>query len=75
MAEIRPLLSVTEVVRLLGMKKSWVYARVMSGELPVVRLPGGRIKFDPADIAAWIEKQKRRPATLLSIELGRTKDE
>jgi excisionase family DNA binding protein len=74
-AMIRPLLSVDDVVQLLGMKKSWVYARADSGELPSIRLPGGRRKFDAADIAAWLEKQKRRPATVHALDSHRSKDE
>lgn len=63
----RALWGVAEVMIVLGMKKSWVYARVGSNELPHLKLPGGRIRFDPAEIAAWIERQKSKPAKLFSL--------
>ncbi len=65
--ELKTLWGVAEMMQVLGVKKSWVYARVDSGELPVVRLPGGRIRFDPSDIEAWIERHKPKPARILSL--------
>jgi excisionase family DNA binding protein len=65
--EVAELWRVADVMRVLGVKKSWVYARVDSGELPVIRLPGGRIRFDPVDIVTWIDRQKQKVARVLSL--------
>jgi excisionase family DNA binding protein len=64
------LLTVRDLVPLLGRKKSWIYARAESGELPSLRLPGGGYAFDPRDINAWLEKLKSKPATVISIKRG-----
>lgn len=67
---IPALLTVRDLVPLLGRKKSWIYAHAESGELPSLRLPGGGYAFDPRDIAAWLEKLKSRPAKVISIIRG-----
>lgn len=47
-------------VLLLSARKVRTLAR--NGQLPHVILPNGELRFDPADLVAWIE-QRKRPAT------------
>ncbi len=61
-------MTVAQVMLVLGVKKSWVYARVSDGELPHIRM-GAFIRFDPKDIAAYLESKKVKPARLVSSGL------
>jgi excisionase family DNA binding protein len=48
------LMSVKEVVTLLGVHTQTVYEWVWTGKIPSVRI-GSRIKFDPRALAAWMQ--------------------
>jgi excisionase family DNA binding protein len=48
-----------EVARLLQINRERLYIRVRSEEVPAHR-DGRRWKFDPAEIADWLEEQDRR---------------
>lgn len=51
------LLKPADVAATLGVPVSWVYRQAREGDLPSV--PCGRyVRFDPGDLAAWIERQK-----------------
>lgn len=58
---------VQDVMRALKVKKSWVYQRCDTGELPHCRL-GGHIRFDPKDVRAYVEQCKCQPARVVSIK-------
>jgi excisionase family DNA binding protein len=61
------LLTVKDVMDLLGVKKSYVYDRAASGELPHSRLPGGAIRFDADELRVFLERLKVRPAKVLTL--------
>ena len=50
----RSLMTVKEVVTLLGVHQQTVYEWVWAGKIPSVRI-GSRIKFDPRAIATWMQ--------------------
>jgi excisionase family DNA binding protein len=56
------LLSIDDVCQELGMGKSWVYARIKSGEIPSVKL-GRNIKVRREDLQAYLEDQRYQPTT------------
>lgn len=66
-AEIEPILSVRDLIPILGRKKSWIYARTRTGEIPSIRLPGGGYAYRPERIREWIESLERKPATLFAL--------
>lgn len=44
------------VAEFLQVSVRWVEKRTASGELPTVRLPGGRlVRYDPARVRAWAQ--------------------
>jgi excisionase family DNA binding protein len=49
------LLTVTEVADWLGVSTKTVVRWTRNGKLPFVKLPGGRLRYDPAEIQMWIE--------------------
>jgi excisionase family DNA binding protein len=49
-------LEVSEVAALLGINKFTLYDWVKAGRIPAQRI-GGRVKFDPWKLAAWLDKQ------------------
>ena len=49
-------ISVKEVAGLLGMHRQTVYQLVWDGRLPYTKV-GDRLKFDPAELARWIESR------------------
>jgi excisionase family DNA binding protein len=51
------LLDAQEIAELLGVPVGWVRQATRDGRLPVVRL-GRYCRYDHADVAAWVEKQK-----------------
>jgi predicted DNA-binding transcriptional regulator AlpA len=56
-----PLLKPAQVAAVLGMSLSWVKAAAGDGRLPCIRIPGpddttAALRFDPAEIGAWIER-------------------
>jgi excisionase family DNA binding protein len=54
---IAPLLSINEVAELLGISRPTVYALIRRGGLVPIRV-GERIRFDPADIRAYLERNR-----------------
>ncbi len=42
--------------RFVKMSASWVYKRVEEGTLPVVRLNGYALRFDPTALREWVAK-------------------
>lgn len=53
-----PLWKVTEVARFLSMSPQWVYKQAELGALPCARF-GASIRFEPAEIRRYLERQKR----------------
>ena len=55
------LLRAQEVAKLLGLRPSTVYALVQRGELPHVRIGGGKrrhvIRFRQSDLEVWIQER------------------
>jgi excisionase family DNA binding protein len=51
------LLRAGEVVRRLGVSRSWLYQAAKDGRIPAIRLggPAGPLRFVAADVDAWIE--------------------
>ena len=54
------LLSIPELCQELGMGKSWVYARIRSGEIPSVKL-GRNIKVRRKALEAYLQSQTYNP--------------
>jgi excisionase family DNA binding protein len=50
------LLTVRQIAEALGCHGQTVYGWIATGKLPCVRV-GGRVKFDGAAIAEWLEKR------------------
>ena len=48
------LMTPDEVADLLAISPKTIYARVKAGTIPAIRI-GASIRFDPADIAGWLE--------------------
>ena len=53
------LLTQLEASELLRLTPRQVLRLAKRGDLPAVYLPGDEIRFDPADIAVWVEAHKR----------------
>ena len=54
------LLSIPQLCQALGMGKSWVYARIKSGEIPSVKL-GRNVKVRREDLEAYLQSQTYHP--------------
>lgn len=64
------LLDAREVAERLGVPETWVRESARSGAMPCVRL-GRYVRFDLADVEAWIEECKRPGRTIaLRREVG-----
>ena len=56
------LMSVEELAEYLGENKRTIYRYIQSGEGPrYIRLTAKNIKFDKADVDAWLESKKVEP--------------
>jgi excisionase family DNA binding protein len=56
---VTPLLSISEVSRLLAVSKITVRRLVNGGELPCIRLSkGGPLRFDPKDLEKFISDHR-----------------
>jgi predicted DNA-binding transcriptional regulator AlpA len=53
---------VAHVARFLKRSESWVYKKSSSGVLPVHRLDGWGLRYVPAEIRAWAQRQTRARA-------------
>jgi excisionase family DNA binding protein len=58
-------LTVNEVVALLKLSKSFVYARIASGELPASRYRKG-IRLDPNHVIEWIKRLTWQPSMTIA---------
>jgi excisionase family DNA binding protein len=58
---LSPLLSINEVAELLGISRPTVYALIRRGELVPIRV-GERSRFEPADIRAYLERNREELA-------------
>ncbi len=52
------LLRAEDVAQQLGLSRQHVYVMAASGELPSIKLRGA-VRFDPADVEAFIRKHRR----------------
>jgi excisionase family DNA binding protein len=56
------LMSVEELAEYLGENKRTIYRYIQSGDCPrFIRLTAKNIKFDKADVDAWLESKKVDP--------------
>ncbi len=56
------LMSVEELAEYLGENKRTIYRYIQSGDCPrYIRLTAKNIKFDKADVDAWLESKKVDP--------------
>jgi excisionase family DNA binding protein len=51
------MLTVTEAAQLTGLARRTVYAMAEQGRIPHYRI-GGALRFDPVELADWLERQK-----------------
>ena len=51
------LITVKELMRLLGVSRSWVYDAAARGIIPSIRV-GAMLRFDPRAIRAWLAQQQ-----------------
>jgi excisionase family DNA binding protein len=52
------LLTTHEVAELLGFTTETILRKVRRGELPAIKLPGGRIRYRPDELEAWLEEHE-----------------
>lgn len=66
------LLSSAEVMALLGYSETEPFlAAARAAKCPMVRINSRKILFDPADVAAWLQRLKETgPQTRTRIEIG-----
>jgi excisionase family DNA binding protein len=56
------LMSIEDVAVYLGDSKRTIYKYIASGDCPpYIRISGKNIKFDRADVDAWLESKKVQP--------------
>jgi excisionase family DNA binding protein len=56
---VTPLLSISDVAKLLAVSKITVRRKVSAGELPCIRLTkGGPMRFDLRDVEKFVEQHK-----------------
>jgi predicted DNA-binding transcriptional regulator AlpA len=69
----RDLIRPAEMVRKLGVSRSWLYDAAKGGRIPSIRIggPQGPLRFVPEDIERWLDQTRRecmfageRPARL-----------
>ena len=58
--------TVAEVGALLRVGRNAVYEMATRGELPSIRV-GSRVRFLPADVRAWLERQRGPSAAVLPL--------
>jgi putative molybdopterin biosynthesis protein len=61
MSSSEALMTPLEVAKYLQKSKSWVYAAVERGELPVCRV-GRDLRFERGDLERWVASKKQLPA-------------
>ncbi len=52
------LLTARQAAKLLNISERTLYARTQDGSITVVRIGDRGIRYDPADLRAWIERAK-----------------
>lgn len=62
-------LKVTEIAKLLGVTPQHIYKMAASGSIPSFRVSGS-VRFDPDDVAAWLEGKQRYDRG--PVRIGRT---
>lgn len=68
---IENLWKVDDVMRFIGVGRTWVYEAARRNALPHVRL-GNTLRFEPDEVRAWVAKNRiGRPANVLPIAGGR----
>ena len=67
---LKRLLTVNDVMSLLGVSRSWTYEAAARGELPCIRL-GGMLRFDPDEIDRWLRQLPRRGSESPAQNSGR----
>ena len=71
------LLKPTEVARMLGVSRTWLYEAARSGRIPSVRLggPDGPVRFVEEDIEQWLDCARRawRPGQTSAQTLRRAR--
>ena len=57
------LLNHTQVANVLGLRRTQIHTLVRRRAIPTVQLPlsADGTRFDPADLAGWIESLKQKP--------------
>jgi excisionase family DNA binding protein len=55
---VSPLLTTRQVAALLGVSPATVLRRWRAGELPGYRLASNVLRFDPDELAAWLEARR-----------------
>jgi excisionase family DNA binding protein len=73
------LLRAGEVVRRLGVSRSWLYQAAKDGRIPAIRLggPAGPLRFVSDDVDAWIDRARAswRPTDTAATTLRRAGSE
>jgi excisionase family DNA binding protein len=74
---VTDLLKPTEVARMLGVSRTWLYDAAKDGRIPSVRLggPDGPVRFVEEDIEQWLElaRQAWRPGQTRAETLRRAR--
>jgi len=74
---VTDLLKPTEVARMLGVSRTWLYDAARSGRIPSVRLggPDGPVRFVEEDIEQWLDCARRawRPGQTSAQTLRRAR--
>jgi excisionase family DNA binding protein len=67
------LLRPCDVVDILGVSRSWLYAAANAGRIPCVRLGGddGPVRFRADELEAWLEASRVVPTSALSSATAR----
>lgn len=58
--------TVAEVAAYLKTSRSWVYGRIAI-DLPCFRV-GGLLRFDPAAVRGWVQRQQMPGATVVTLK-------
>ena len=56
------LMTAKEAAKVLAISPRTLWGLTKSGQIPCVRINGWTVRYDPADLNGWIEKQKNKPA-------------
>jgi excisionase family DNA binding protein len=63
-------LTVDDVAEMLSLTRQRVYRMVRAGELPIVRVGTRAIRFDPEELARWVDDRRVAGASRASYERG-----